>query len=503
MKKIILVVAILLCTLLLCTSCGGKEVSPAEFYENEPYEAAYSYTEAKALSAIGSEWDYVESGDGVILFEDEDNYYVYDVEAAKVAKTIAIEDNDVELVEIFGVDLILVENTTKVDDETKVTTTLYNLAGTAVVSGESDLDYDDDYLDLFIFNETIYRIAEDGTAAEVCKAAFFSIPEFDAKTADYYLASDGETITVYNSSLAEVSFWEAPHEECEELNIVPLSATRALIQYKVILDENEKKYDLFIDGEKFDLVSIILNLENGKEKSVDLDYVVDYLAISTFVVTPYGEDGMNYYEADNFVYINYIEDGKILTDRDLVVINAKNGKIKKEIAPECESFYRVAEDRYILTSKSGNKTLVNGEGDLIANLGTSSLSGNGTFAKKGDKIYDYDLNLIYDLDAKEATFIGYCGEGFIVSKFNETDNETENYIVAKDGTEKKIADYRSCSANYYVTKNEGTYTFCKADGTSLVSVKADYYDTVYTDYINNSVIIAFAVENGTAYYMFK
>ena len=500
MKKIILVVAILLCTLLLCTSCG-KEISPAEFYENEPYEAAYSYTEAKALTAIGSEWDYVEASDGVMLFEDEDNYYVYDIDAAKVAKTIAVEDNDVEIVEIFGVELILVENTTKVNDETKVTTTLYNLAGTAVVSGESDLDYDDDYADLFIFNETIYRIAEDGTAAEVCKATFFDIPEFEAKTAEYYIASDGDSITVYDNSLAEVSYWEAPHQECEDLEIIPLSETRALVQYKVYLDENEKKYDLFIDGEKFDLVSVILNLEKGKEKDVDLDYVVNYLAASTFVVYPYGEEMMNYYEADNFVYINYIEDGKILTDDDLVVINAKNGKIKKEIAPDCESFRRVSEDRYILTSKSGNQTLVNGDGDVIANLGTSSLSGNGTFAMKGKKIYDYDLNLIYDLEAKEANFIGYCGEGFIVTKFNETNNTTEQYIVAKDGAEKKIADYAGYSAHYYITEKDGTYTFCKADGTSLVSVKATGYNTVHS--ANDALVIAFNVENGSAFYLFK
>lgn len=512
MKRIILVVALILCTLLLCTSCG-KEVSPADFYENETFEAPYSFTSATKLD-IGSDYEFIGGKDNILLFgyldlegdEPAVHYSVYDLAENKVVSTYKSTEEkvlEIELAEIFGVEVVVVEETVESDDDTVVTTTLYTPAGTSIVSAkDAALNYSDDYLDLFVFNDVIYRINADATATELCSTAFFSIPDFDFKTEDYYVSLDEDEITVYDANLSEVSYWEAPHGNIGEIGTTLLSDTSVLIQYMTQLPEDAKKFDIIEEGTKYDLVSIVYNFAKDKEKEVDLDFV-GYGDATKARVLPYGdEDTFNYMKGiDNIVYIHYIDDnGNVLNDQNIVSLNAKNGKIKKVIAPDYDSFSMVAENRFMVTYKSGNKALIDENGDVIANL-DSNVNGNGIYIRKGDKIYDYDLKLVYDLDAKEKEFVGFVGTNFIVSA--EEDDEIKYYLV-KDGAETLIADFADFEANYYVTESEeGACKFYAADGTLIQDfTDIDDYDEIYE--AEKSVVIEVEVEDGKlSYYLFK
>lgn len=500
MKKIILVMALLLCVILVCTSCG-KDLSPAELYENVPYED--SYPTLTTVESIVDLYDYnydssKSSGDLLFLLDkDGENYKVYNAKTASVVLSGSDDDNEVSVFSVYGINFIKVVS--EFSDE-KDTTTIYNANGTSVASATdySALDVAVS-LDMFEFDDVIYRVDEDGNVEEVCESVFFDIGSYDCKTTDHYFVIDDNEITAYDLDLNNVFYWEYNNDNCEEMEIFVLSDKYVLAQGLIELAQDESDYDVFMDGEKYDLVSIILNVKSGKEKEVDLNYFVNNIAAFADQVTTYAYEALQLPDgADVFANVTYIENKSVIDDEVYVTLKPKNAKIEKTVAAEYEYFYRVAEDIWFLYYKNGESVLADDKGDVIAKFENYDKM-TASYIVANGKIFDLTLTELYDLDSNNMTVHATLAHNIILA-----DDEGDKYLFSGTANLKLIEDFETYYSQYYVTEDEGDYTFYNENGDIITSRTLASYIEIYSNSDNNLRIFKFTDEDyNVSYYAFK
>lgn len=501
MKKIILVMALLLCVLLVCTSCG-KDMSPAELYKKMPFEESYpALTTAESISDL-YDYNYVASksaGDLLFFVDDDGEYYkVYNAKTASAVLSGSDDDNEVSVFSVYGIDFIKVVNNESSDE--KYTTTLYNANGTSVASATDYSAPDVSIsLDMFEFDDVIYRVDEDGNVEEVCESVFFDLDSYDYKTTDHYFIVDDNEISVYDLALSNVFYWEYNNDNCEEMDIFVLSDKYVLAQGLVELAQDESEYDLFADGTKYDLVSIILNVNSGKEKEVDLDYIVDGVGIFADEVKNYGYEPIQLPgSVDVLAYVSYIENKSIIDEEVTVTLNPKNAKIEKTVAAEYDSFNRIAEDLWILRYKNGDTVLADDNCDVITKFENYEKR-TASYIVANGKIFDFALTELYDLESNDMTVYGTLAHNIILM-----DDEGEKYLFSGTANLKLIEDFETSTNQLYLTEDDGDYTFYNENGEIITSKSLSSYSEIYSNSDNNLRIFMFTDEDSNiSYYAFK
>lgn len=527
MKKIIVVTCLLICVVLLCASCS-KEMDIAEFYQNVniKYETTPTLTTHSALSDL-NELRYRDSVGNVLVFTNDDEKektIFYNPETDKeILKFESKDIVDYTSIEIFYHYFLLIFESTEKDDRITYSVGLYDANGTEIATKKlgsypEEIDasrYVSSSYDLFQFDGKIYRVSDAGGATVIIDNPFFgSFPSNLLKTTSYYYEQKSNSIVVYDHSLNQVFYWEVPYSSYDHVNISVLSEEKILAQVSNILPENEKKYDVIDDnGIKYDLTSFLIDVESGKEKTIDLDYVVEGVQYASNYVLP--AEMAEYYtfsdELDNLALIFYIKDHKVYDAKNTIVsLSNKDASIKFEIAPEFDSLPSpIAPNRYMYSSNSGNDYILNEKFEIIANANGlySSDDRNDYYIVRNNRIYNYDFHLVYDLEANDESLVRLMGESFIVSE--TTKDGVEYYLRTSGGSKTKIENYSTSTKQYYVTaesKKEGnyTYTFYNSNGTKLLSVTdVDEYTSVqriYTYDDDKGYIVCLTVKGEKTYY---
>ena len=530
MKKIIVTVCLLICVVLLCASCSTKTMDIDEFYQNvnvkfDTVSPLKTYSELSDLSKL----NYQGSTGNVLVFADDaktPQTIFYNPELGKeIFKFDSKEIIGYSSFDAYYQEFLLIFKGVKKTEETVYSVTLCDLKGTEIATRQLSaypgtfeaINYITYSSDLFKFDGKIYRVKDNGTATAIIENPFLgSFPSSGLlKTSAYYYEQNKSNVVVYDHSLNQVFFWKVPFSSYYDVSVSVLSGEKILAQIISALPEEEKNYDIIIgSGTKYELTSILIDVASGKETELDLDYFVeDVFYASNYVYSAEETKQCSISEKlDNIACISYIKDYRMSTKNTFVSLSNKNASIRFEIAPEFESIpEKIAPDRYLYSSDSGNKYILDENFEIIANANNFSYTGthNDYYIVRNNRVYDYDFKLVYDLAANDKNLICLMGESFIV--YEITKDGREYYRYTGGGNLSKIENYGMANEQYYITsESQGgdnyTYTFYSSNGTKLLSVKDlgySAYTRIYSREDGTLSIICLKVKGKNVYYKFS
>lgn len=515
MKKITSLVCLFLCIVLLCTSCA-KDMTFVDFYADKEYEDSYptlnSFTEVEKLD--GFSYDSSENEFIVVETKDGDKVKFYNIE--KDYFVLTLEEDRLSSFDFFTVSgntfIVTVEE--DYDVEGTYHTNIYDANGSLMLTKKSTDSVSASSViaksqDLFQFDKKIYRVDNEGGIFPVVTNPFYgTIPSFSFRTETYYYSVGSSDISVYDKSLNCVFNWTIPYSTYEECNIEVLSEENFLVQVLEVLPDTETKYDfLGENGEKYKLTSTIVDVATGKEKTVNLNYLIAYLTYSANRV--YANDTYDYIsdKISNIAYVCYIKDHKLnshMSAVDLVALNGKDASIDFVIAPEFDTLpTEFAENRYTYTTDSGETYLIDATGKTISKFANDAIK-NAKFNEKyivmDGRIYNYDLNEVYDCAANKKEVVDVLGHCIVL---RDSVGENKDYhLYTVNGEVFELENYfntelasfiTGSSDQFYTTFNADNkeYKFYNEYGTYLGKIdNAVSYKIVYEFEDNAGVIIA-------------
>ncbi len=325
-----------------------------------------------------------------------------------------------------------------------VATALYDANGAKLADVARDTDVAVAQ-DLIYFGGKCYRANAEGTLAyafDYSTLALFPALTGGSNEKYYYDFTSG--ITVYDKTLGVVSTYQLSRSALD-VNALLLRNGNVLVQYYLLLSETEKNYDFVQNGEKYDLVTAVVNAKNGIAEELDCDYMI----IDTSTLEGEGLDTEKISaEADVWKI-----EGRQLTTIHTALIN-ESGKIKvlEEInGNRVMDIDYFAADRW-LVSCPDRTYLVNAKGDVVGEVTKAQIFGKYLYAD--GVIYDANLTAVYD----------YAANGFAVK------NAMENALLLT----------KSNGDVYLCTGSEPTLLVANDSNRTIVQVKKDYfaiYDT--------------------------
>ncbi len=521
MKKCIILVTLLLVAVMMFSACAGV-VDAGKFYKNYEYEAAKvlaSATEKEGLQdkAVTDTRNYL-----VTMTKagtDDQTVSVYNLRADKEVWTKTYKAPmtvAVSYISVFGEDLIVVnvaENVAKEGDpaDWEYTTTVYDDEGTKVAEADKTIDASAirTSYDLFQFDNGIYRVTAEGVVTVKEASPFnMTLPSFDFYNGEFYITYDydndyeptqgiywGEAeATVYDADLTMLVDWVPGSSLFSTVSfsmyLGVLNDGTIIYQYTEALNDLETEYD-FVDnaGKKYDIITMLIDPETGKEKDIDVDYMLlDVWTMDTYYSNgklAREEDGVH--DAyDNVGVIYYIEDGKLYMGNEserYVALNNK-GKIKGELFSDLPNIGAgmlnpVADGMFYYVDTNGTYVLINEDGDKVAEVAnwdsrSQNMRRNENFYLYDGVIYDKTFTKVYDYEADDYTFKAILDYGVLFEKEgalyiyeNATDGMTKVY--GKDDNKTYVAG----NMDYYAVRDgaasEDAYTYYNAKGVKLFS----------------------------------
>ena len=204
------------------------------------------------------------------------------------------------------------------------------------------------------------------------------------------------------------------------------------VQYSVMLEEKAKKFDYMersIDGAvKYDLVTKRYDIEKGKVKEIDMDYVV----------TDVDEDASMYFNEASLLYVSEIKDDYVM-EAQLIQSFDKNGKVAVDLqalVPGAEDIEGLGKD-YIVLNASDMEYVVKGKkviGEFVAD--SVQYMGNVAYVDGESWIKFYNLDGTLNKSYTDVEEMNELPTGAII--------QLENSVVKFDlmtGTETTVCTF--------------------------------------------------------------
>ncbi len=511
MKKIICIVCCLFCVVMLCTSCSKTDaISVGEFCNSIQYsEDFFSPKNLERVDALKNlSYDSSKTTGYLVVLSDTENneWKVYNAKTEKVILDLDKADTEgLYTVDVYGVPFLLVQT----EKNSKTNTTVYDASGTVVLKKASALTTDSfgltgEGLDLFTIDGSIYRLNGETASLVIDNPFFGNLSSIDYATDSYYYDISSDTVTVYNHSLEMVFFWESPYAEGSSYgNISLLSGDKLLFQLNRPLPFTEKKYDYSRSNQKYDLISMIIDVKTGEEKELDLDYAVisvDYFASD--IENEYTVNGI-----ENIATIAKIKDKKVLQEV-VVSLGSEKAEIVAELfteAKNCSEIEPFSEDRFLMTCKNGDKYLLDNTGKKIGKFGGSYDYKNNKYLAKGGALYDFNLNLVYNYSDDGKSLVMWMNDTVIFSEYDDETSKIYYYLYTEGSKPNKISgtfNYSSSTSEFFVTKSDSNeYQVYDQYGNEIGdSIKANSLSLV-TTYEYGAVIQITNEESKKYYYV--
>ena len=470
MKKILALVASILCLVMILASCGSIKTAKIEDYLNPEYTPedivlkksnyiseleGYELTETNGSFAVFTKItlpNLTKNPDAKTTV----SYKLFSIAANKVIASAAGTNINCEFSFDENAPIAIIEKTTyntKTGDILETDYTAYDAAGTQLVSSTRAISGATQFADdLILFNNVAYQEDEETGALTKIKdiPEYVALAEYLDYNDNYFYAGDDNNVVVYDRDFNFVASWSAPSYAAEEMCIMHLlNDGNLLIQYYYELDSDSAKYDVYEVNEtgitvKYDLVSLIFNPEKNSVKELDLDYLVYNVTTNAELQKEYEEGNSEFSaEFENIAYICPIVDKKLdYSDdaMDLVIMNNKAGAMQslKILDNQSTSAPRkVATDLYAVSLKIGY-ALINGKGEVINVINNESLELKDDYIVGEQTIYNYDLTVAYDLAGNDASVLGYMGDSILVRS-----NRSKGYdiLLLTEGNQKTVYSY--------------------------------------------------------------
>lgn len=508
MKRIVVLVSLLLCLALTLGSCSLTDMSFKQFYRNYDFDPAHEFTASSQITAL-DELAREDSAGHLILFttNDAETLKLYNAETDSILLTFSRDNIEkCDVISVFGIPLAFVVEKTVAGEETTYASRIYDANGNKVAEAkDTDAPATAPVIktDLFKFDDALYRVNEDGSVEMLSDNPLKSyLPDVDTKSKKFYYDIGDEEVSVYNKDLECVYYWRVPFE-ADESTIVLLSDGVLFAQIIEALPADVEEYDVIMDGEKVNIVSYVLNAARNSEKEVDADFVLeDQASFDEIYRYPISNKNNPPKRVNNISFVYFFKEQRMDSDYTLVTIR-DNGKTF-EIAPDCDNLPSpIAKNRYVYSRDNGEEYIVNARGKILANLSGQNCSNNEKFIEIDDRLYDMDLELVYDAKAKDKKVHAMLSTSVILKDAEpDADGNTKYYLYTEDGNISEIADYSEYVGQYYVTKNSstGTLSFYNNSGSLILSVKGSSWLSVYTSKDNDVNLIRVTDLDGKAHY---
>ena len=422
MKVFSLVLALLL-ALPMLAGCSLLNRTPDEVpladlldgsgYENDP--VVYSGVDKLNAFEDASIYDY--SGDLVLLRKADydsgdwaEKYIVYNLNTNSTVYSEYLNDMhriEIELYSYFGADMFTVrtyEYSHELFDYeiTSRKTALYDAKGTriALVDGITSPDTMMDYV---VFDNKYYSVNERGTLDFAFNRSDFGVSlqgSVFATTDNYYYSSSSGSYRVYDKKLNLISSYYTPSYAESLGNPMVLEDGKMFLQYAYEVEEEARVYDLFLEGQKMNLVTVLIDPATGDAEEEKFDYVV-------FAEDMDEENSGLKDDVHNLAYIVPIEDHRInfsannlklaMIDADCKIsyVTGVNGSIVTSVE-------QIDRNVWMVGDAEGREFLIDENVNVIGEVSGYSQMNDKYFLTNG-RIYDYGLNMRTDYGAQMLT----------------------------------------------------------------------------------------------------
>lgn len=445
MKRKIPVLSLVLCVIILCStalcvillcSVGFGGMTFRQFHKNTKYtDPAPAINSIEKIDVL-TNMTFIDGYGDVVLFEDSATAKFYNTKTNQVLVQLDVQKLlHYQFLEVYGYEFfVVVEGSSTYDyavnNNGATKAAIYNTDGTAVVSSSDTwlpkltnltqvVRYD---ANLIQFGSTIYRVDKKGTLSQVMDNPFFgNIPQINYYTNKYYYEIEDNSVAVYDNELNCVYTWMPLTSEIEDCSITPLSGDRLLIQQFYPLLDSETDYDLIMDNEKYRLDSMIVDVKSGKATSRELNYVLVNALSPKDALSTWDAEYTLPGRIDTYAVIATIENRRVLDSGNAlktVSINSRTGKVEFEIFTDLQgNTTQIANQRYIYRIYNNDSYLIDHKGKIISKINkitsAGSIKKNACYMLFDNKVYDYDLQKVYDYGKLNLNVYYIMGHGIL------------------------------------------------------------------------------------------
>ena len=362
-------------------------------------------------------------------------------------------------------------------------------------------------LDLLFFENKFYRVDENNAITLAFEYPVFAkIPSLKYSTENYYVSEENGKWITYDKELNRVSAFQAPSYENEEFSVV--FGDKIFMQTTTVEDPYSNKYDLItVNGsnvQKKTLNTFMIDVEDAKTKSVRCSYMVK----DDVVISADEEWAEDYGLAASKKEVVLVKVAKIDDKREdtsemamqWAILNERGqiNVIEVPTAMQVKSFKLVAADTWMLTTIDDCVYLVDAEGEIKGEITKKEYS-NDAYIVAGGKIYNYNLEMVYDYKAeklsletqyssKTAVYLTNAdGELFIFANGQKltligkgakckVEEHNETFVVIKDSSTDGLESYKIYNSEGTLLKSDiliNTATGASLDEIAKVSTTKD------------------------------
>lgn len=347
--------------------------------------------------------------------------------------------------------------------------------------------------DLLIYDNVAYNV--DTETGKTTKS--MDIPEYLMPTGyDEVYSTDKYFILVYNEEKVvtldrefnRVSSYYAPTSRAYEgkVELSVLDNGNLFVQYLVELPDDATEYDIYEinetipEGKKFNMVTLLVDVANGKEKELKCNYAVSTVLTGTYLREL--DDSQVADGVENMALVVPIEDKKLSTDNEDLrfALLGNNGSITTVDIVDNQGYNmptKIADDLFMMPTLDGN-VLLDKSGKVIKTLNNSALENYGAYFVGEYAIYDLELNSVYNFSSNKAEFVDAVGGSVFVEEEMESGYKV---VMFRDGQQKTVFTYdedEDNGADFELTD----FGYAIADGdngkTKYYNVQGDLIDSV-------------------------
>lgn len=363
--------------------------------------------------------------------------------------------------------------------------------------------------DLYEIDGKLYEI-EDGVATLKQELGLAGYTVYDAETEKYNYAFSKYEALVYDKDGKLVASYTVPTTADAEFYI--LSNGNIFIQYTKALPEDATEFDYYnVNNDlnndlkddtyttfKYDLTSLIFDVETKTENVLELNYLVETLVNEVTAEKQWNKIFAKDKLHNLAIYYNIVD--KMINNNEPVIADMSDtmltiGYLAEEVAGQKNFAELIADNRFTVRDEvSGKKYLINEKGVVLGEVtGASYNSSLGLFVRNG-KYYDLDLKEVFNIETIEYSKM-YSSSYYTLYKDVNTDaddNDVTTYYIGNGASNPKQITVPKGAYNFIYFSNYFYYQY-----TETVSGTTKYY----RDYCNanGELIKRVEINNGTSY----
>lgn len=473
------VIATLLVTVMLLSSCGGAVKSITSYFDifdkEMPYESSVSYdTKNVAIPELNNYAvaSYTEEGKTVDLVNEEFavfvkltetgilSHKVLSLRSGKVVATLAEKDATHEIRFVEDAPAFFVKKTVidpnidillGLDNVVSVSYSLYDAEGNCVVTSDNkELPYA--LADLVIYDYAAYTYDNSGVFSKKSDVPEYLLLDKCFYWNDKYLyVEDSQNgYTVYDRDFNSVSYWCTPGYDMDGCDMYVLNNNDVLVQYKIILDNDATDFDYVINNDdylnlKIDLKTFIVDVESGEAKELKkFSYIVGgAITKESMLRENDDEKAADYFKFENLVTLipivdQHLDDSHASVD---LVKFGNDGKIEASVKfveyQSADIPARIDEDLFTVGLLTGQTAIIKENGEIVHKLDKSYRIVD-KYIVGTQAIYDFDLEKVYDIRKNKGTVMGIIDNTVYVQE--KTDGGF-NIVAFNKGETKKIYSF--------------------------------------------------------------